>query len=185
MSLSKTETTRRSGVRHLSFWLRELPFGIVLILVALGVAYTSVAKQPIIVFWEVLAPLIALLCVGFGWERASGRAERFRLIWTQALHWLAFLIVMNAILLPSVQRIFNANATGLAIFTLLALGTFTGGLQVLSWQVSLLGLIMALCIPGIAWVENSALLVVLIVGIVAVVAIVFLWWRRRPHSPAQ
>jgi hypothetical protein len=85
--------------------------------------------------------------------------------------------------LSSVQRIFNAQATGLAIFTLLALGTFTAGVQVLSWQVCLLGLIMALGIPAIAWIENSALLVVLIVGAVLGIVAVF-WWRWRTFRMA-
>jgi hypothetical protein len=46
-----------------------------------------------------------------------------------------FLLVMNLMLLTSVQRIFTAQTTALAIFTLLALGTFTAGVHVLSWQV--------------------------------------------------
>jgi hypothetical protein len=61
---------------------------------------------------------------------------------------------------------------------LLALGTFTAGVHVLSWQVCLLGFIMALGIPAIAWIENSALIVVLIVGVVIGIGIV-LWWHFR------
>jgi hypothetical protein len=167
-----------SSAPHLSFWIRELPFSVVLILTILGVAYTSFSKQPIILYWELLAPIIALVCVGAGWQRANDNAARLRLIVTQALHWIAFLVVMNMMLLPSVQRDFNASSTALAIFTLLALGTFTAGTHVLSWQVCLLGLIMALGIPAIAWIENSALIVVLIVGAVAGIAAVF-WWHWR------
>jgi len=110
------------------------------------------------------------------WQEAGDKNGRLRLIVTQALHWFAFLLVMNLMLLSSVQRIFTAQATGLAVFTLLALGTFTAGVHVLSWQVCLLGLIMALGIPAIAWIENSALLVVPIaVAIVGVGAV--LWWH--------
>ena len=102
---------------------------------------------------------------------------------TQALHWFAFLLVMNLMLLASVQRIFTAQATGLAIFTLLALGTFTAGVHVLSWQVCLLGLIMALGIPAIAWIENSALLVVLIAAaVVAVGAVLWWYWHQGRRS---
>jgi len=166
--------------RHLNFWIWELPFGAVLILTMIGVAYTSFSKQPITGYWELLAPLIALVCVGAGWHRASDSSARLRLIATQALHWIAFLIVMNILLLSSVQRIFTAQTTALAIFTLLAFGTFTAGVQVLSWQVCLLGAIMALGIPAIAWIENSALLVVLIVaGVVAVVAVLWWHWHQR------
>ena len=94
---------------------------------------------------------------------------------------------MNMLLLASVQRDFSASATGLAMFTLLALGTFTAGVHVLSWQVCLLGLIMALGIPAIAWIENSALLVVLVVGVVVGIVAVF-WWRiheSRTRQPAS
>jgi len=167
---------RFAKLLHPNFWIRELPFSLVLILTMVGVAYTSFSKQPITGFWEILAPLIALVCVGAGWESAADNSARLRLILTQVLHWLAFLVVMNMMLLASVQRIFNANATGLAIFTLLALGTFTAGVHVLSWQVCLLGLIMALGIPAIAWIENSALIVVLIAGVAIGIGVV-LWWH--------
>jgi hypothetical protein len=161
---------------HLNFWIKELPFSLVLILTLIGVAYTSFSKQPITGFWEILAPLIALVCVGAGWQSANDSAARIRLIATQALHWFAFLLVMNLMLLASVQRVFSASATGIAIFTLLTLGTFTAGVHVLSWQVCLLGLIMALGIPAIAWVENSALILVLIVGVALGIGFV-IWWH--------
>jgi hypothetical protein len=56
-------------------------------------AYTSFSKNPIIVYWEFLVPLTGILCVGTGWRHAHDKEARLRLIWTQALHWLAFLVV--------------------------------------------------------------------------------------------
>jgi hypothetical protein len=172
--------------RH-GFWLRELPFSVVLALTVAGVAYTSFSKNPITLYWELLAPLIGLVCIGYGWPNANDRVARTRLIATQALHWFAFLLVINMMLLESVQRVFTSSLTGLAIFTLLALGTFTAGVHVLSWQVCLLGLIMALGIPAIAWIQNSALIVVLILAAAVVVGAV-VWWhwhRRRAPSPIR
>ena len=153
ISVPQVSPTHRAT--HLSFWIRELPFTVVLILTIAGVAYTSFSKKPIVILWEILAPIIALICVGAGWQEAADKTGRLRLVVTQVLHWCAFLLVMNMLLLTSVQRIFTAQTTALAIFTLLALGTFTAGVQVLSWQVGLLGLIMALGVPAIAWIENS------------------------------
>jgi hypothetical protein len=168
-----------------SFWIRELPFTAVLVLTIAGVAYTSFSRKPIVGYWEILAPIIALVCVGAGWQEAGDKTGRLRLVVTQALHWFAFLLVMNMLLLTSVQRIFTAQTTALAIFTLLALGTFTAGVQVLSWQVCLLGLIMALGIPAIAWIENSALIVVLIAGAVVGIGAVLWWhWRQRRSRDA-
>jgi hypothetical protein len=135
---------------HVSFWIRELPFSLVLILTLLGVAYTSLLKQPIMGYWELLAPVIGLVCIGSGWSSANDKSARLQLICTQALHWAAFLLVMSMILLPNVQNILNASATGLAVLMLLALGTFSAGVHVLSWQVCLLGVIMALCVPAVA-----------------------------------
>jgi hypothetical protein len=164
--------------KHRSFWIRELPFTIVLILTIAGVAYTTFAKQPIATYWEILAPIIGLVCIGSGWQEAGDKSGRLRLIVTQALHWGAFLLVMNILLLSSVQEIFTAQTTALAIFTLLALGTFTAGVQVLSWQVCVLGVIMALGVPAVAWIENSALLVTLVAASVVGLAVV-LWWHWR------
>ena len=102
----------------------------------------------------------------------------------RGLHWLAFLLVMNLLLLPSVQRLFNASAIGLAIFVLLTLGTFTAGVHVLSWQVLLLGLIMALSIPAIAFIQTSALIVAVIGGAIAMVVAV-VWWHWRAKRPSS
>ena len=177
----------KSEHSHLHFWLRELPYAVVWILTVFGVGYTSIAKQTLVAYWEFLAIVIGILCVITGWRYAADRQSVPRLIITQALHWIAILGAMNLILLPSVQSMLNLDATGLALLMLLALGTFIAGVHTFDWQVSLLGLVMALCVPGIAWIERSALLVLLI--IVAVIAIGFaLWarlhrWWRRPAVP--
>src|ERR1700730_6240333 len=169
------------ATHRLSFWLKELPFALVLILTTLGVAYTSFSKQPIVGFWEVLAPLIPLVCIGSSWPSTADRTARLILIGSQALHWLAFIVVMNLLLLPSVQRNFTANSTALAVFTLLALGTFTAGLQVFSWQVCSLGLVMALTVPAVTWIENSALSVAVIFVLMLAVGVV-VWWHWRKSA---
>jgi hypothetical protein len=183
-AMSTAAPQASSKPRHPSLWVRELPFIVVLALTILGVAYTSVSRQPIIVYWEILAPIIGVVCVTYGWHSATDKAGRLRLISTQLLHWLAFLVVINFVLLPSVQRVLTANATGIAIFTLLTLGTFTAGVHVLSWQICLLGMIMALGIPAIAWIENSALIFVLIAaGVLGIVAV--FWWHWRERGSAE
>ena len=169
--------------RGLSFWLAELPFALVLILTTLGVAYMSLTKQPLVAFWELLAPLLALVCIGSGWPSASDKTARLILIGSQVLHWLAFIVVMNVLLLPSVQRNFTANSTAIAVFTLLALGTFTAGLQVFSWQVCSLGLVMALTVPALAWIENSALIVAVIFVMMLAVGVA-VWWHWRKSARA-
>jgi hypothetical protein len=167
---------------RVSYWLRELPYVVVLILTLFGVAYMGVSKQSIVGYWEFLTPVIGLLCIGHGWPHAHDRDARVRLVWTQALHWLAFLVAMNLILLSGVQANFSSNATGLMILTLLALGTFSAGVHILSWQICVLGVIMALSVPALAWIERSALFILLIV--VALAAVALALWRTQRGKPA-
>jgi hypothetical protein len=160
---------------YVSFWLRELPYVVVLILTLFGVAYASFSRQSMVGYWEFLAPVIGLLCVGIAWPQAPDKAGRLRLIWTQALHWLAFLVAMNLLLLSGVASTLSADATGLTILTLLALGTFVAGVHTQAWQICVLGMIMGLGVPAIAWIERSALLLLLVVVALAAIGVA-LWW---------
>jgi hypothetical protein len=163
-----------------SLLLRELPYIAVLLLTFFGVAYTSISQQPLIGYWEFLALAIGVVCVFTGWRNNDEPDARIRLVWTQALHWGAFLVAMNIVLLPGVQRVLTASATGLALLMLLALGTFVAGVHA-SLRICLLGLIMALAVPAIAWLKQSALFLVLAALALAGVAIA-IWWHRRNGS---
>ena len=160
---------------HADAWLRNLPYGVVLVLTLVGVAYTSFSKHPIVAYWEFIVPVMGVVCIGTGWRRAHDKQARLRLIWTQTLHWLAFVVAMNLMLLPNVQNMLNSDATGLAILLLLALGTFVAGVHILAWQVCLLGFVMALCVPAIAWIEESALIMLLVAIVLVGVGMTF-WW---------
>jgi hypothetical protein len=158
-----------------SGWLKELPYGVVLVLTLIGVGYTSFTKRPTTTYWEFLVPVTGALCIWSGWRSAREKKEEFRLIWTQVVHWLAFFVAMNLLLLPSVQDMVNADATGLAILLLLALGTFVAGVHIPAWEVCILGVVMALFVPAIAWIEEAALIVLLAL-IVLIGAGTMFWW---------
>ena len=173
---SMTAPERRLG--GVSGWLKELPYGVVLVLTLVGVAYTSFTKRPTTAYWEFLVPVTGALCIWSGWRSAREKKEEFRLIWTQVAHWLAFFAAMNLLLLPSVQDMVNADATGLAILLLLALGTFVAGVHIPAWEVCILGVVMALFVPAIAWIEEAALIVLLAL-IVLIGAGTMFWWIGR------
>ena len=170
-SVSSTKTPERwlQGI-----WLKELPYGLVLVLTLVGVAYTSFTKRPTTAYWEFLVPVTGALCIWSGWRSARERKEEFRLIWTQVAHWLAFFAAMNLLLLPRVQDMLNADATGLAILLLLALGTFVAGVHIPALEVCILGIIMALFVPAVAWIEEAAL-IVLLAAIVLIGAGTIFW----------
>ena len=165
-------------------WRRQLPYAVALSLTLIGVAYTSYSKRPIVGYWELLTVVMAVLCVSTGWRRVQDREGRLRLIWTQALHWLAFLVAMNLVLLTSMQTMLNADALGLAILMLLALGTFVAGVHIQAWEVCALGAVMALSVPAIAWIEQSALLLLVGAGVVLAIGVA-LWWTSGPRAAAR
>ena len=167
--------------RRPSPFLRALPYLIILILTLVGVAYTSINKKPLIYYWEALAVLTGMLCVVSGWPHA-GKDSRVRLIWTQAIHWAAFLGAINLLLYTDVQQMLNADATGLATLLLLALGTFVAGVHTLSWQTGALGVVMALAVPAIAWIEESALILVLAAISFIVLGSLFWWLGHRRNA---
>ncbi len=171
---SQADEGLMSPSRMTRFWLKQLPYVIVLVLTILGVAYTSVARQPLVGYWQFLAIAMGVVCIGTGWLHDMSPQARFRMMWTQVLHWLAFLVAMRIVLLPEVTRMVSANATGLALLMLLALGTFVAGVHV-SWQICVLGIAMALFVPAIAWLQQSALFLLLGVVIIGGIGITFLW----------
>jgi hypothetical protein len=161
-----------------TFLVKEWPYLLVLILVVFGVAYTSFAKTPITTYWIVLAPFIGLICVIARWRDAENREQRLHLIWTQALHWGAVLVAMRLMFVADVSRMMNADASALATLTVLALGTFTAGVHIRAWRICVVGIVLALGVPAIAWLEQSALLL-LLVAIVAVAVIAPFFWHRK------
>jgi len=153
---------------------RELPFLVMLLLSFAGIAYTTFAQQSSALYWEILVPIFAVICIVTGWHPAYNRREHWRLLWTQILHWGAFLAAMQLMFMPGVQRVMNTGANGLSVLILLALGTFVAGVHARAWQISIVGIVLALGVPAIAWVEQSALLVLL--AILALIALALGLW---------
>jgi hypothetical protein len=162
-----------------AFLRREWPYLLVLVLALFGIAYTSFSRTPMTIYWIVLAPIIGVLCVVTRWRDIESRNERMRLLWTQALHWTAVVIAMHLMFVTDVRRMINADAGALAELTLLALGTFTAGVHVGGWRICLVGVILAAGVPGIAWLEQSALFLLLVAVVIGAIVAPFVWRGRK------
>ena len=163
-----------------SFLLNFVPYLLVLLLTIIGVVYTTVDKKPLVHYWEILAIVTCAVCILSGWPHAPSRDDRIRLLGTQILHWAAFLAVMNLVLNSDVQHMLDAGATGRAMLVLLALGTFVAGVHILSWQICVLGVLMALSVPAIAWIEGPGLVALLLA--IALIVLGTLFWRYGHHE---
>src|SRR5215470_4974337 len=173
----------QSGMAH--FLWQQLPYIVALVLAVAGVAYTNVSHQPLVGYWEFLALAIGVVCVITKWPEVDSKEAKLRLIWTQALHWVAVLVTMNIILVSGVQQLLPTPATGLVLLTLLALGTFLAGVSLLSLQIAFLGLAMGLAVPAISWLKQSFLFFLL--GAVLLIGLGITFWlsqdRRSRAAP--
>lgn len=161
------------------FWLREGPYLAILALTVGGIAYVAMTRRPLVTFWEFVALASCAVGIFAGWRRATLKEQRIRLVVTQLLHWGAFLAAMNLVFLPSVQAVADADSTSLIVLLLLALGSFVAGVHTQSWRMGLNGVFMALCVPAVAWLDQSALFVALVGAAAVALAGVVLWARLR------
>ena len=58
-------------------------------------------------------------------------------------------------------------------------GTFTAGVHIAAWRICVVGIVLALGVPAIAWLEQSTLLLLLIAVVVVAVIAPFFWRRKR------
>jgi hypothetical protein len=168
------------GSRIANFLWQQLPYLVALVLAVAGVGYTNVSRQPLVGYWEFLALAIGVVCIVTKWPELKDRESRLRLIWMQALHWIAVLVTMNIMLVSGVQQMLPTPATSLVLLTLLALGTFLAGISLLSLQIAFLGLAMGLAVPAISWLQQSVIFFLL--GAVLLIGLGLTFWLRQGPS---
>ncbi|WP_363347821.1 hypothetical protein [Methylocystis echinoides] len=161
--------TQPAEVLFLDVLKIDLPYIIMLSMALFGIGLVTFTGQPIGMYWELLTLVYCVLCIYVGWRHAPTRPERVKLVWTQVLHWAAFLAAMWLIYTPTMRALVDVNATGLNLMVLLALGTFVAGVHAEAWQICVVGLILALFVPAIAIVQRSSLFI-----IVALLGVIFI-----------
>jgi hypothetical protein len=163
--------------------LRDLPYAAMLVLALGGIGLTAFHGPATYYYWMVLAPIYGLICVISGWGRLDTRGERLQLVATQALHWLGLVAAMWLMFLPQVRGVENDNATSLSLLILLALGTFLAGVHTRAWRVCVVGVFLAVAVPAVAWIQESAVLFLVGALLVAAVGLGFWWMWRRETRP--
>ena len=149
----------------------DLPYIIMLSMAVFGIGLVTFTGDPIGLYWEVLTVVFCGLCIYIGWPNALEKRDRIKLVWTQVLHWTAFLAAMWLIYTPTMRSLIDVNATGLNLMVLLALGTFVAGVHAEAWQICVVGLILALFVPAMAIVQRSSLFIMVALLGLAFVAV--------------
>lgn len=176
--MSTAAESKEGGIGR--WLLRDLPYAAMLVLAVGGIVLTSFRGTATYLYWMALAPIYALIVIASGWRQLETGAQRMRLVVTQVLHWAAFLGVMWLMFLPEVAGVDNLNATSLTLLILLALGTFVAGVHAAVWRISAVGIFLALSVPAVAWVQESAMLLLVGALLLILVGAAFWWmWRRE------
>jgi len=157
-----------------SFLGNNWPYILMLGLGLIGVALTSVAPVTMIVFWEVLVPVFAVITF---FVRRDPSEPVATAIFRDVLHWGSVFIAMRLLMMPSVSQMLNLDGIALMLLTILALGTFHAGIQAWSWRLGVVGGFLGVSVPLFAWLERSSLLVSLVVIGAATVA-ALIWVKR-------
>jgi hypothetical protein len=89
---------------------------------------------------------------------------------------------MHLMFVAEGRRMIDDGGSALAALVLLALGTFTAGIQLRAWRICLLGALMAAGVPGVVWLGRTALLVLLGTLALAAIAAAIIWHMRRGHK---
>jgi len=76
----------------------------------------------------------------------------------------------------------SSDASALVLLTLLALGTFTAGVHVAAWRICLVGVVLALAVPAIAWLEEATLLLLLIATVLIAIVVLYVMHKRQDQG---
>ena len=111
------------------------------------------------------------------------KSARWRIVWTQVLHWSAILLAMRLLFLPRVEQVLDRDVSA-RDHRRDVLGTFLAAVHAASWRLCLVALLMAVAVPMIAFLQQ-AILAIIVAGVIAVGAFVaVIWYRRRRAAQA-
>ncbi len=154
--------------------LHDIFYIAMLVLALLGVIF----RLPVS-YWVILVPVFGVITIAEGWKHFSDRTERLGLVYRVGLNWCALLLSIYLLSNTGVSGVMNANATSLAMMTLLALGTFVAGIQARVWQVCAVGGVLFLAVPGLGWLDQSPLLITAATALIVALGGLAWWVTRR------
>ncbi|MFO1125904.1 MAG: hypothetical protein U1E25_11965 [Methylocystis sp.] len=178
--------TQPPGVLFLDVVKIDLPYIVMLSMAVLGIGVVTFTGQPVAFYWEFLTPVYCAICIYVGWRHAQTTHERTRLVWTQILHWAAFLVGMWLIYSPPLRSLIDVNAAGLNLMVLLAVATFVAGVHAAAWQICVVGMILGLFVPAVAIIQRSSLFIIVsVLGLAFIIASIYITMHTHRRKAGE
>jgi len=169
-----------SGLK--GFLVRDWSYIAMLFFALLGVALTTVERSLMSFYWLILVPVFGVICVIESWRRLRNPEQRMVLVKVQALHWLSVIFAMTLVFTGDMKNALSNEVTALVLLIILSLGTLTASVHINSWRMGLVGMLLGLSVPGIALLEETTLLFVVIALGVGALLLMFVKADKKPAS---
>jgi hypothetical protein len=165
------------------FYVSQWFLNDILFVVMLSLAIVGLVLRFPAIYWVVMTPIFGVISIAEGWKHFNTRGERAGLALRVAAIWCATLLCIFLLYDSSVQGVLNANASSLAMMTLVALGTFAAGIQARVWQICGVGTLLFLAVPGVGWLDQSPLLLAAVAFAIVLLAGLVWWVKQMQSSP--
>ena len=175
-------TSVRTGSATVRWLVHDSPYIAMLSLALVGV----ILRLPVL-YWVILIPVFGAISIADGWRHFAAGGDRRKLVYGVALNWCALLLAVYLLYNGGVTGVMNANATSLAMMTLLALGTFIAGVHARIWRMCAVGGLLFLAVPCLGWLDQSPLLIIAAISVLIALCGATWWltqWRNDPASPS-
>ncbi len=147
----------------------------------IGIAITSFSPTMSYLYWLIIAPIFAIVCVVTHWSRAKDTGVRLSAVLrTQLFHWGGAMIATQLVYLLLSEGHINYESTGFIVLLILAFATFLEGVY-LDWRFYIVGSFLALSLVLAVYVA-SYIWVLLIIGLLTLGAYAWLT-RNRGGKP--
>ncbi|MEW4489513.1 hypothetical protein AB1L42_15635 [Thalassoglobus sp. JC818] len=153
-----------------------------LALIGMGLTMSSDKGEKSWEFWVFLLTVYGSVSIYWAWKRARRKGlPVWGMIRAQVLHWLSVLVVFGILVLFERTEIINRESASNVALLVLALACFQAGVH-FDWVFALLGLVLALMVISIGYLEQY---VVWIVMVPVIIAAVWVFFQMRKRNSAD
>jgi hypothetical protein len=154
---------------------------IMLVLAFVGLFISDTHPKGNWLYWRIVAPIFAVLCIWLGWYMRRNLKLVRRHIMHDILLWIGLLVAFYLVSLLVDRGIMGSLEAGFVALILLSLTTYIAGIFIES-TFMLIGLSMAVFVVAAVFFETQLSLIMLPVFILALVVLLILVRRGRGQA---